>query len=127
MIFKQAILCAFVWACCVTCSAGHDVASVSFRGDCTSFGMKIEDSYFNDRAFLIETTGARFEYVKGQLKIYQGLDSASRRMLAEITFENEPNFIKVEVNNDHILFWSEKLNIGIYGDSTYQTLYLRNI
>lgn len=41
MIFKQAILCAFVWSCCVTCSAGRDVASVSFRGDCTNFGMKI--------------------------------------------------------------------------------------
>jgi len=28
-------LCAFVWSCCVTCSASRDVASVSFRGDCT--------------------------------------------------------------------------------------------
>ena len=100
MIFKQAILCAFVWSCCVTCSAGRDVASVSFRGDCTNFGMKIVSAYFDDGAFLIVTTGARFEYVKGELKIFQGLDKTNRRLLSTMTFDNEPNFTKVKANDD---------------------------
>ena len=95
-----------------------DVESIRISGDSTLMGMKIESSYFNDGAFLIETTGARFEYVKGKLKIYQGLEARSRRLLSTIGFDNEPNFVKVESNNDHILFRSNSIDMGIYGDST---------
>jgi len=96
----------------------YEVNDVSIRGDSTLMNMRIESSYFADGAFLVETTGARFEYVKGQLKLYQGLSKSNRRLLSTITFKNEPNFIKVEDNNDHIILWSKDLNIGIYGDST---------
>lgn len=95
-----------------------DVSDVYIQGDSTLMGMSTESSYFRNGAFLIETTGARFEYVKGQLKLYQGLDSSNRRLLSTITFDNEPNFVKVEASDDHILFWSKNLNLGIYGDST---------
>jgi len=81
-------------------------------------GMKIENSYLADGAFLIETTGARFEYVKGELKIYQGLDKNNRRLLSTFTLDDEPYFVKAEASDDHVLFWSEKINLGIYGDST---------
>jgi len=97
---------------------GYDVNDVFVKGDSTLMGMKIESTYFDKGAFLIETTGARFEYTNGQLKLYQGLDSKNRRLLSTITFDNEPDFVKVESNEDHILFWSKDLNIGIYGDST---------
>ncbi|MGD9109947.1 MAG: hypothetical protein PVG93_03300 [Phycisphaerales bacterium] len=80
--------------------------------------MRIESSYFAKKAFLIETTGARFEFVKDNIKIYQGLDKNARRLLATLSFENEPNFIKVDSTNDHILFGSQDVSIGIYGDST---------
>ncbi|HBR18944.1 MAG: hypothetical protein A2Y13_11605 [Planctomycetes bacterium GWC2_45_44] len=95
-----------------------NVDDVYIQGDSSIMGMKITSSHFAKGAFLVETTGARFEYVKGQLKLYQGLDKANRRLLSTLTFENEPEFIKVEDSNDHILFWSKDLNIGIYGDST---------
>jgi hypothetical protein len=95
-----------------------DVNDVLIQGDSTLMGMKIEGSFFAEKAFLIETTGARFEFVKNNIKIYQGLDIYDRRLLATLFFENEPNFIKVESNEDHILFWEKDLNIGIYGDST---------
>lgn len=117
MIFKQKIFLIFIWLLNTNCFAAHDVSNVFFQGDSTLMGMKIESSYLADGAFLIETTGARFEYVKGQLKIYQGLDAKNRRLLSTITFDNEPNFVKAKVNNDHILFWSENVNLGIYGDS----------
>ncbi|MCK4886336.1 MAG: hypothetical protein KAS96_03050 [Planctomycetes bacterium] len=97
---------------------GYDVNDVFIKGDSTLMGMKIESSYFDNGAFLIETTGARFEYANGQLKLYQGLDSKNRRLLSTVIFDNEPNFIKVQSNYDHIIFWSKDLNIGIYGDST---------
>ena len=103
-----------------------DVNDISIQGDSTLMGMKIESSYFADGAFLVETTGARFEYVKGELKLYQGLDAVNRRLLSTITFENEPNFIKVESNEDHVLFQSENINIGIYGDSTLIVFPKRN-
>ena len=95
----------------------YDVNNVRFRGDSTLMNMRIESSYFANGAFLIETTGARFEYVKSELKIYQGLDKVNRRLLSTIAFDNEPNFIKVEDSNDHILFWSKDFNIGIYKNS----------
>lgn len=101
-----------------TVFAGVDVNDIYIQGDSTLMGMKIESSYFSNGAFLIETTGARFEYVKGELKIFQGLDKTNRRLLSTMTFDNEPNFTKVKANDDHILLWSENLNIGIYGDST---------
>lgn len=119
MIFKQKILLAFILVCTVACSASRDVASVSFRGDCTNFGMKIVSVYFDDGAFLIVTTGARFEYAAGELKIYQGLGGdLNRRLVATLTIEDVGRFEKVEANDDHVLLWSENLNIGIYGDST---------
>jgi len=101
-----------------TAFAAVDVNDIYIQGDSTLMGMKIESSYFAENAFLIETTGARFEYVKGQLKIYQGLDKTNRRLLSTVTFDNEPNFIKVKASDDHILLWSKDLNLGIYGNST---------
>jgi len=81
--------------------------------------MKIEGVYQADGAFLVTTTGARFEYSAGELKIYQGLGSdIGRCLVATMTIEDVNEFEKVESNDDHVLFWSEKLNIGIYGDST---------
>ncbi len=101
------------------CSASYDVSSVLFLGDCTCFGMKVERSYQAEGAFLVITTGARFEYAAGKLKIYQGLGSdIDRRLLATMTIGDVNGFEKVESNGDHVLFWSEKVNIGIYGDST---------
>lgn len=101
-----------------TVLAGVDVNDIYIQGDSTLIGMKIESSYFANGAFLIETTGARFEYAKGDLKIFQGLDKTNRRLLSTITFDDEPNFVKVEANEDHILFWSQDINLGFYGDST---------
>lgn len=113
------VLLVFVLTLCGVCSANHDVSSVLFRGDCTGFGMKIEGVYQTDGAFLVTTTGARFEYAAGELKIYQGLgNDIDRRLLATMTIGDVNEFEKVESNGDHVLFWSEKLNIGIYGDST---------
>jgi len=86
-------------------------------GDSTLMGSKIESSYFTDGAFLVETTGARFEYVPGELKVYQGPGS-DKRLLSTITFEQNTPFKKVADNNDHVLFWSDKFNIDIYGNST---------
>jgi len=80
--------------------------------------MKIEGVYESGVAFLIETTGARYEYVTGKLTVYQGLDETNRRLLSTIFFESEPNFVKVEANEDHVLFWSQDVNLGFYGDST---------
>jgi hypothetical protein len=100
------------------CRAAYDINDVFVQGDSTLMNMRIESSYFAKGAFLIETTGARFEFVKNNIKIYQGLDKNDRHLLATLFFENEPNFIKVQSNDDHIIFWSKDLNIGIYGDST---------
>jgi hypothetical protein len=81
--------------------------------------MKIEKAYFADGAFLVVTTGARYEYVPGELKIYQGIGrDDSRRLLSTVKIEGDPKFERVESSDDHVLLWSEKLNIGIYGDST---------
>lgn len=98
--------------------ADRDVNDVLIEGDSTLMGMRIESTHFAEDAFLIETTGARFEYVKGCLKLYQGLDPVNRRLLSEIEFDNDPNFTMVQSTQDHVLFWSKDLNIGIYGDST---------
>lgn len=119
LIIRRRILLVFLIACSSTCSADRDVASVSFRGDCTGFGMKIEGAYFDDGAFLVVTTGARFEYTASELEIYQGLgNDLERRLVATLTIDDVGKVEKVEANDDHVLFWSEKLNIGIYGDST---------
>lgn len=118
MFFKRSNFLVFVWMLSTSCVAAHDVSNVFFKGDSTLMGMKIESCYLADGAFLIETTGARFEYVNGELKLYQGLDKSSRRLLSTFIFETEPNFIKVETNEDQVLFWSEKINLGVYGDST---------
>ena len=116
MLFKPKIILFFLVSCQVF--ADLDINDIYIQGDSTLMGMRIESSYFTDGAFLIETTGARFEYVKGELKIYQGLDKTNRRLLSTVTFDNEPNFIKVKASDDHILLWSKDLNLGIYGDST---------
>ena len=73
MLFKTNILSVCIFLFCGVCSAARDVNNVSFRGDSTIFGMKIEKTYFAEGSFLVVTTGARFEYVKGELKMYQGL------------------------------------------------------
>jgi len=100
------------------CLAEYDVSSVSFRGDSTLMGMKIERSYCPEGNFIVETTGGIFEYADCLLKIYQGLDRDKRRLLASISLKGQPRFEKIEATDDHILFWSEQVNIGIYGDST---------
>ena len=64
-----------------------DFNDVLIKGDSTLMGMKIEKAYFDSGDFSIETTGAKFEYVKGQLKLYQGLDVNNRRS------NNSPKFI----------------------------------
>lgn len=121
------IAVAIILLCGVMCLADQeapekirrDVNNVSFRGECTNFGMKIEGVYLHNGRFVVVTTGARFEYLLGELKIYQGLGSdIGRRLIATMTIEDVNGFEKVESNDDHVLFWSEKLNIGIYGDST---------
>jgi hypothetical protein len=106
--------------CSATSTSTSDISSVFFRGDCTEFGMKVEDSYFADGCFLIVTTGARFEYTLGKMKIYQGLstDIGSKRLVATVTIEGAGNAEKVEANNDHVLLRCGNLGIGIYGDST---------
>ena len=98
--------------------AEHDVSSIRFEGDSSLSDMGIQSCHLSRGVFLVETTGARFEYVKGQLKIYQGLKRLKRRLLSTITFDNEPNYIKVESSCDNVLFWSADLSLGIYGDST---------
>lgn len=118
MFFKRKNFLVFVWMLSTSCLAAYDVSDVFFQGDSTLMGMKIESPYLADGAFLIETTGSRFEYVNGELKLYQGLDKNTRRLLTTLSFENNYNFIKVESTNDHILLWSTNLNLGIYGDST---------
>jgi len=120
MIFEQKTLFVFMWGCCALCSADYDVASVSFRGDCTTFGMRIERTYFDNGVFSIVTTGARFEYVAGELKIYQGLGDEidTKRLIAIISIEGATKFDRAEANDDRVLLHSENLNIGIYGDST---------
>lgn len=101
------------------CYASRDIDSVSFRGDGTLMGMRIERDYAQNGAFLVITTGARYEYVPGELKIYQELDNdIDRRLVATLTIRDVNEFEKVESNYDHVLLWSENLNIGIYGDST---------
>jgi hypothetical protein len=115
---KKSLILFSLLAFCSIAFAGYDVNDVLIEGDSTLMGMKIESSHIENGAFLIETTGARYEYVKGELKLYQGLEKNTRRLLSTITFDNEPNFVKVESNDDHIIFWSKDLNIGIYGDST---------
>jgi len=96
----------------------NEMQNVLYQGDCSGFGMRIEDVNFLDPDFVIETTGARFEYVPGTLKVYQGLNPASRRLLVTIDINDNPIFIKVEDKNDHVLLRSDSLNMGIYGDST---------
>jgi parallel beta-helix repeat protein len=94
-----------------------DVNNVSFHGDPTLMGTKIERVYAQDGAFLIVTTGARYEYVPGELKMYQGLGN-NKRLLSTIIFDENTPLEKVADNNDRVLFWSDKFNIGIYSDST---------
>ncbi len=94
-----------------------DVNNISFRGSSVSWGMKITSSNISDGAFLVETTGARFEYASGILKVYQGL-SGTKRLLSTIAFDPNILFERIVDTDDHVLLWSEKLNIGVYGDST---------
>jgi hypothetical protein len=95
----------------------YDVNDVFFDGDSTLVGMNIESAYAAEGAFLVETTGARYEYVPGELKVYQGLDH-NKRLLASIVFDGNDLFTMVQETSDHVLFASQRCNIGIYGDST---------
>jgi hypothetical protein len=94
----------------------RDIKEVLFKGDCTVFYMKLENAHCTEGAFLVVTTGARFEYVPGELKIYQGLEH--KRLVASMTIQGKPRFEMVERNDDHVALWSSELDIGIYGDST---------
>jgi hypothetical protein len=111
------VLLILIFTLCSICYASHNVDSVSFRGDSTLMGMKIEGVYDQNGAFLVVTTGARYEYVPGEMKIYQGLGS-NKRLISTIKFDQNAVFERVSDNNDHALFWSKNFDIGIYGDST---------
>jgi hypothetical protein len=106
-----------IFTLCSGCYAARNVDSVSFRGDGTLMGMRIEGVYDQNGAFLVITTGARYEYTPGEMKIFQGL-GGDKRFISTIKFDHNAVFERVSDNNDHALFWSEKFNIGIYGDST---------
>jgi len=94
-----------------------DVSSVLFRGESVFGGMRIQDGYTFAGGFSVITTGARFEYATGQLKVYQGLGS-DKRLLATITVQGSQEFKMVEKDADHVLLWSKNVNIGIYACST---------
>ncbi len=120
MSLRNRITFAFlIWLFFNGCSSAQDVNSVLIRGDGTNIGMKIKNVVFNKDAFLISTTGARFEYIAGTLKIYQGLgDELSRRLICSIKIKRPEVFENVESNEDHVLLSAKNINIGIYGDST---------
>lgn len=103
--------------CTVAMGVSRDVNDVTFRGDCTNFGMGITGVFATEGAFLAVTTGARYEYTPGELKVFQGLGT-SKRLLCTMSFDQNAMFERVSDNNDHALFWSDKFNVGIYGDST---------
>lgn len=97
----------------------RDINDVYTQGDCTLSNMKVEKAYFADGSFLVVTTGGRFEYTTGEMKVYQGLgQDLGRRLVATLSIVGAGKFEKIESTNDHVLLWSENLNIGIYGDST---------
>jgi hypothetical protein len=125
---------AAAWACVAACTVWvigeprrglapgalqpeRDVSNVRFRGDCTLMNMKAGTTEVVASGLKIETTGARFEYVSGDLRIYQGL-AEPRRLVATLTLTGAPAFELCEGNDDHRLLWSEDVNLGIYGDST---------
>ncbi len=95
----------------------ENISDVLFRGSSVCFGMRVEKSYLSEDAFLVVTSGARFEYVPGKLKIYQGLDE-NKRLLATMSFDSNAIFQKAESNDDHTIFTSDTFNMGIYADST---------
>jgi hypothetical protein len=95
-----------------------DISNVKFRGDCTIWGMGVSSvRCTRDNGFKVSTTGSHFRYNTGKLRIYQGL-SLTRRLIATIFFDNGTVFTMEESTPDHVLYSSEKVNIGIYGDST---------
>lgn len=51
------------------------------------------------------------------MKIFQGLGN-NKRIISTIKFNQQIVFERASDNNDHTLFRSETLNVGIYGDST---------
>jgi len=106
----------------------RDVENVWAAGDSTLSGMEIVQDHFTDGAFLVVTTGARYEYAPGRLDIYQGLGTVKRHLATVLLSlvhdeDDQPppepiRFEKVTATKDHALYWSEAVNIGIYGDST---------
>ncbi len=119
MILKNKILLVFILIYCIRCSAAYDVSNVSFDGDCTDVGMRIVSTCFDDNgAFSIVTTGARFVYTPGEMRIYQSLKDISERLIATLSIQFAGKFKVVEANDDHVLLWSKRLNMGIYGCST---------
>ncbi|MBP7747410.1 MAG: hypothetical protein KA383_14930 [Phycisphaerae bacterium] len=101
--------------------AGHaaddDVANVRFRGDGTVLGMRIGAVQTSAEPVRVETTGARFEYAGGVLRVFQGL-SEPRRCVATLTLGGAPVLEAREQTEDHVLLWSAAANVGVYGDST---------
>jgi len=100
------------------CTGAYDVNNVRFKGDSTLMGMGIKSVYDNNGSFDVETTGAKYKFIApSTLQIYQGLE-ANKRLLSTIIFDKMIKLEKAEDTNDHVLFWSEDFNLGIYGDST---------
>ena len=87
MFFKRRNFLVFVWMLSTSCLAAYDVSDVFIRADSTLCNMKIKSVYESEGAFLIETTGARYEYAAGELKIFQGPHKDRRRLLSTIMFD----------------------------------------
>ncbi|HDS84754.1 MAG TPA: hypothetical protein ENN97_06125 [Phycisphaerales bacterium] len=77
----------------------------------------IESVYTSNGAFLVETTGSRFEYAPGELKIYQGLNFQDKALLGTLTFESNLPFYKVSHDTERAIFQSAGNTITVRGDS----------
>lgn len=77
----------------------------------------IESVYTSNGAFLVETTGSRFEYAPGELKIYQGLNFQDKGLLGTLTFESNLPFDKVSHDTERAIFQSAGNTITVRGDS----------
>lgn len=98
-------------------AADDDVTNVRFRGDGTVLGMRIGAVQTGAEPVRVETTGGRFEYAGGVLRVFQGL-AEPRRCVATLTLGGAPVLEAREQTDDHVLFRSPAVNVGVYGDST---------
>jgi hypothetical protein len=79
---------------------------------------QVESVYTNGGAFLVETTGSRFEYSPGKLEIYRGLNFFEKALLGTIRFQNTLSFSKDYEDSALVVFRSGQTTIKIAGDST---------